>query len=501
MQDPILFWNAVALEANRLDHTVAKAKSVDCCIPKPVDCDCKEAEHQRGPTLSSRALAIVHLAMHDAFFGVAGIAAIPNLPPGPKSLYLLAPIDPPAPPPDSPITRSAAVSGAASTALCTLYSSMRATIEEKLAEISGENGTDDAAFSFGRRVALAVLDTRKDDGKVVPKDEDHVSSPGHCRHRVDPYNPTQGYLGVGYGKTPSFAVTAWQTQAPPPPKNSADYKNDYKEVYELGGAQELNTTKRTPEQTAIGLYWAYDGVNKIGTPPRLYNQIVREVAKARGNTDAENARLFALINCAMGDSGIHAWHWKYCFDLWRPVVGIREDDKSTGPAAIADKKITPPCDPFWKPLGAPRSNEPKPGFTPPFPAYPSGHATFGAATFEIVRLFYGHANAKTVDNIGFTLVSDELNGITTEGDGSVRVRHARKYKSMAEAMYDNSVSRIYLGVHWRFDGTSGDDVDKMLKAADNIGGVPLGRAIAKNIFTNGMKQQAIPPKPPTGTCI
>ena len=34
MQDPILFWNNVALEANRLDHTGAM-----------------EAEHQRGPTL------------------------------------------------------------------------------------------------------------------------------------------------------------------------------------------------------------------------------------------------------------------------------------------------------------------------------------------------------------------------------------------------------------------------------------------------------------------
>ena len=491
MQDPVLFWNAVALEANRLDHT-------DGIQPKT---DGMQPENQKGPTLSSRALAIIHLAMHDAFFGIAGVAAIPNLPPGPKSLYLLAPIDPPLPPANSPITRSAAVSGAASTALCTLYSGMRAMIEEKLAEISGENGTDDAAFSFGRRVALAVLATRANDEKVLPKDLDHVSSPGHCRHRVDPYNPTQGYLGVGYGKTPSFAVTTWQALDSPPLKSDARYTDDYKEVYERGGAQDLNTTKRTPEQTAVGLYWAYDGVNKIGTPPRLYNQIVREVAKTRGNTTEENARLFALINCAMGDSGINAWHWKYCFDLWRPIVGIREDDKSTGPATIADKKITPPCDPFWKPLGAPRSNEPKPSFTPPFPAYPSGHATFGAATFEMVRLFYGHTNTQTEDTIEFTLVSDELNGKTTDEEGSVRTRHERHYDSMAEAMYDNSVSRIYLGVHWRFDGTSGKSVNKMLQATDNIGGVPLGRAIATDIFNGGMKQQAILPTPPPSTCI
>jgi vanadium chloroperoxidase len=273
------------------------------------------------------------------------------------------------------------------------------------------------------------------------------------------------------------------------------------EAYALGGTPELNSTTRTPEQTAIGFYWAYDGANKIGTPPRLYNQIVREVAKLKGNTMADNARLFALINCAMGDAGIQAWYWKYCFDFWRPVVGIREHDTSTGPAALVGSTITPPCDPFWKPLGAPRSNERKAPFTPPFPAYPSGHATFGAAAFEMTRLFYTHADPKTVDDIEFTLVSDELNGITRDDDGSVRTRHVRKYNSMAEAMYDNSVSRIYLGVHWRFDGTSGETVNEMLEATDHIGGVPLGRAIAKNIIDTGMRQQASPPAPPTGTCI
>jgi hypothetical protein len=41
----------------------------------------------------------------------------------------------------------------------------------------------------------------------------------------------------------------------------------------------------------------------------------------------------------------------------------------------------------------------------------------------------------------------------------------------------------------------------MLQAADHIGGVPLGRTIATDIFNSGMTQQASPPAPPTGTCI
>src|SRR5919106_6474886 len=58
--DPIMYWNEVALEANRVSHTNGK-------------------NEQTGPTLSSRALGIVHLAMYDAYAAVSGNP--PNLPP------------------------------------------------------------------------------------------------------------------------------------------------------------------------------------------------------------------------------------------------------------------------------------------------------------------------------------------------------------------------------------------------------------------------------------
>lgn len=50
--DPILYWNEGSLEANRVSHTNGK-------------------NEQTGPTLSSRALAIVHLAIYDAFVGAS----------------------------------------------------------------------------------------------------------------------------------------------------------------------------------------------------------------------------------------------------------------------------------------------------------------------------------------------------------------------------------------------------------------------------------------------
>mgnify|MGYP000721104470 CR=1 FL=1 len=67
--DPILYWNNVALEANRTDFSNLPATGA----PSP---------EQGGPTLSSRALAIVHLAMYDAHAGVVNSPALPRYLPG-----------------------------------------------------------------------------------------------------------------------------------------------------------------------------------------------------------------------------------------------------------------------------------------------------------------------------------------------------------------------------------------------------------------------------------
>jgi hypothetical protein len=88
-------------------------------------------------------------------------------------------------------------------------------------------------------------------------------------------------------------------------------------------------------------------------------------------------------------------------------------------------------------------------FTPPFPAYASGHATFGSALFQTLRRFYG------TDRIRFTFVSDEFNGVTTDNQGNVRPRIPRTFASLSAAEEENGQSRIYLGIHWEFDKTEG----------------------------------------------
>src|SRR3989441_11551418 len=101
----------------------------------------------------------------------------------------------------------------------------------------------------------------------------------------------------------------------------------------------------------------------------------------------------------------------------------------------------------YSPLGAPASNLIGPNFTPPFPAFPSGHAGFGGALFQILRDFYG------TDRIAFTFVSDEFNGETRDNEGHVRPLVPRSFSSLSQAEEENGQSRIYLGIHWAFDKT------------------------------------------------
>jgi hypothetical protein len=213
----------------------------------------------------------------------------------------------------------------------------------------------------------------------------------------------------------------------------------FDEVKALGGDGIVTPTSRTDEQTFAGTFWAYDGTPSLCAPPRLYNQITVRIAEQQRTGPLELARLLALINVAMADAGIAIWESKYHYRLWRPVTGIREDD---GNAA------TEP-DPTFSPLGAPASNLSGPNFTPPFPAYPSGHAGFGGALFQMLRNVYG------TDRIPFTFVSDEFNGETLDNQGHLRPLMPRRFASLSEAEEENGQSRIYLGIHWAYDKTQG----------------------------------------------
>ncbi|MGF1568393.1 MAG: chloroperoxidase [Nodosilinea sp.] len=472
--DPILYWNDVALEANRVSHTNGQGE-------------------QTGPTLSSRALAIVHLAMYDAYAGVRGN------PLGPVNLSAYLPGLPAA---AFGASAEAAVAAAAHATLSHLFPSQRPFFDEKYAAAGLQGMGLQDGHNFGILVAQKILDKRQDDPGA--SDAGYSPSLGRGAHRVDPNNPDQGFYSPFYGaKSSLFAVTSRHGLNPPPLLTSTAYADALKQVYEKGIAPELagtlpvGSSPRTPNETQIGIFWGYDGAAKLGTPPRLYNQIVRALAMQKGNSVDQNARLFALVNAAMGDAGILAWDQKYIHDLWRPVVGIREGDESLGPTGMGSGGLSANSDPNWLPLGAPKTNggPSDRNFTPNFPAYPSGHATFGAAALQITRLFYG-VMGNGSDNLfdGLTFVSEEFNGINRDVKGTIRPKQVRSFPDgLWQMIVENGLSRVYLGVHWVFDAFMLDSMGNP-NLSENVGGVPLGLTIAEDIFNNGLNLSAVGPR-------
>ncbi|HWP42693.1 MAG TPA: vanadium-dependent haloperoxidase, partial [Blastocatellia bacterium] len=255
---------------------------------------------------------------------------------------------------------------------------------------------------------------------------------------------------------------------PPPPINSLEYAAAFNEVKALGGDGVITPTIRTEEQTHIGIFWAYDGTPSLCAPPRLYNQITVQIAEQMGSSTVELARLLALVNTALADAGIAIWESKYFYQYWRPVTGIREADEGTGPTGAGDGNPATVGDPNFTPLGAPASNLAGPNFTPPFPSYPSGHGGFGGALFQILRRFYG------TDNIPFTFVSDEFNGVTQDNAGNVRPLLPRSFSTLSQAEEENGQSRIYLGIHWSFDKTEA---------------IAQGRRVADYVFKHAFQRK------------
>lgn len=474
--DPILYWNAVALEANRVSHT-------------------NGANEQTGPTLSSRALAIVHLAAYDAFAGVT------------KAPALLPPYLPGLPVPPAGAGLEAAVAAAAYDTLLALFPAQKTFFDTQLAAAPIPAAGKGPGTTFGKQVAAAMLADRAAD--PTASDAGYVPPVHGAAHQRDPDNSSLPFHAPFYGAmSKCFAVSARHGLDGPPVPGEPAYLSALKEVRGKGISPELIGTvpnglpRRSINETLIGVYWGYDGAKGLGTPPRLYNLIVREVAIARGNTAAQNARLFALVNAAMADAGILAWDQKYFHNLWRPVVGIRQHDPSLGPLAVGGHDVDSNCDAGWLPLGAPKTNDTgAKNFTPPFPAYPSGHATFGAAAFHMARLFYGVPKGNTENDSlfdGMTFVSEELNGINSDNKGTVRPRHVRSFPGgLWQMIEENGRSRVYLGVHWVFDAFA-VDAGNAVDLTRNVGGVALGLKIAEDIFGNsresGLKKSIVGPR-------
>lgn len=353
---------------------------------------------------------------------------------------------------------------------------VNAIYQSRMASIVDTPDRIAAGVALGQAIAHEYKVNRDSDG--LKEGSNYVEKSGPGKWRSDPWNPGQIAWGPQWGSVSTFAIgdtTPYIDALPPlPALNSPEYTAAYNEVLNYGALDVYGPndtmTSRTADQTKIGIFWAYDR-RTMGPPPVLFNRHVAEIATAIGNTPEQNARLFAMVSIAQADASVAAWDAKFKYDFWRPVAGIHEADTDGNDDTVRD--------PDWRPLGA-QGSDPNgfvDDFTPPFPAWTSGHATMGAAVFKSLGLFYGTNIFEEADSAyGVDAVTQSYD-LTSEEEGGGGMRSFSLFShdplfSLENPSdspdWENAASRIFLGVHWLMDQRDG---------------VTLGQMIASDVFS------------------
>jgi hypothetical protein len=285
----------------------------------------------------------------------------------------------------------------------------------------------------GRIVAERMLSFRSNDGwTVTPPPYMLDLTPGNWQPTPPAFSPAA--FTHTPGVRPFALMSTLQFSPPPPPElTSVEYAIDLNEVKEIGSA---NSTRRTPTQTLIAQLWA-----NINTPTTLFfvwNNVARNAAISRSNNTVENARLFALFSIAVHDALITSFTAKFQYGLWRPVTAIRRADEDNNPDTESD--------PTWSTLIP----------TPPYPSYTGNMAAVGMAHATMLALVFGR------DDIRF---QNTWEGTPSEG-------RTRSYLSFGQMANEEANSRIYGGIHFRFDNEAGQSI---------------GRNVSNYVFLNFMK--------------
>ncbi|MCX2742173.1 vanadium-dependent haloperoxidase [Pontibacter anaerobius] len=314
----------------------------------------------------------------------------------------------------------AAVSQAARDMFAQLVSGSTAAADAKLNEVLASIEDSDLktqGITIGKAAAAAVLAKRANDFELSFVPYAGGTAPGEYQANFEPfinmaYAPNMGELTpFGIRSGDQFRDEA------PYPLNSSEYLADYNEVKSLGCD---DCPLRTEEQTEIGVFWIESNASSM-------NRMARALIEDRKLDGWEAARLLGLVEMAVVDAYIASFEGKAYYKFWRPVSAIRAGDVDGVDATVGDTN--------WK------SSFP----TPPTAEFPSTHAYAGGAAAAVFKSYF-----KT----------DHVNMYVTSPYRRPGVeRHLSSFSQMA---YENAISRIYIGYHFRHAVVVGERQGKEL---------------------------------------
>jgi membrane-associated phospholipid phosphatase len=235
----------------------------------------------------------------------------------------------------------------------------------------------------------------------------------------EPINPNDAANEPYWGTLRPFVVqnanTFFNIPHPQFSTNSGGFYQDAMELVQI--SQNL-----TPEQKRIANFW--NDKIRTGTPSGHWVSIMSQIARILNLKLDRVAQMYALMGPTMADGFIVCWNAKYRYNILRPQSYIRD-------------YINPNWNPFL--------------ITPSFPAYPSGHSSLSGACAEVMTYLFG--------DVPFTDYTHQQIGY-----------QPRSFKTFNEVAEEAAFSRLYGGIHYRFDSENGLE-----------GGYNLGRYIIDHI--------------------
>ncbi len=323
----------------------------------------------------------------------------------------------------------AAVTQAAFEIAASQYPAARAdwdVLRERWLAFVETGAAKERGIALGKAVAGALLARRAEDGwNGEASYQFHPMAPGVYAEFHEHSGTPQGFVfGAGWAAAKPFALrAASQFRSPPPPRiASAAYTRAFDEVRDLG---RFASRARTPDQSHLAMWWKDFAENS-------HNRLARQLVLSRNVDLWTAARLFALLNVSIVDAYVGVFDNKFHYNHWRPYTAIRWAEHDGNP------DTHPEID--WDNLHR---------HTYPFPSYPSAHGTACAAAMTVFAETFG-------DDTRITLYTP---AVDTAGPLSEKVRMVpptRSFDSFSAAAMECALSRVYLGIHFRYDSIEGN---------------------------------------------
>ncbi|NEO56107.1 MAG: vanadium-dependent haloperoxidase [Okeania sp. SIO3B5] len=483
-----------------------------------------------GPTIASRAYAIVHTAIYDAWSAYDPLAVGTQL-----EDDLQRPLSE-----NTDANKTEAMSFAAYRVLSELFPTETELFNELMAELGYDpsNTTTDTTTpaGIGNVSAEALLTFRRNDGSnQLGNDPNGDGTPYSDISDYEPTNPigdpidieswtpetipidaepgeeerVQTFLTPQWGDVIPFSLAAGDVFRPtaPEPFLLVDGEVDLEArtiTLADGSVVEITpdiigtiinpafieqteeviaiSANLTDEQKLVAEFWEDGGGTSF--PPGTWMTFGQFVSARDNNTLDEDVKLFFNLGNAVFDAGIATWESKTFYDYARPVRTVRElgelgligefnpelggfaIDAWAGPGEGTQTILATDFLTYQTPGSDP---------SPPFAEYVSGHSTFSAAAAEILQLFTGS------DDFGasITFQAGESRfepGVTPEEPLTL------EWATFSEAADEAGISRLYGGIHFE-DG--------------DLNGRALGQQVAESVWQE--TQLAIAPNVTIGT--